>query len=376
MKCPESIEDLEEITRNLPLCRITLYEQAKARIEKGAAKSVSEAARQIGDETGRSPETIRRDIRREDRTGTLSQLAGTSKHRPLDLTDSDEKAIVGAARNIKRARREHRQQERANGGDAQRTRLQQVTESRPTLSDLGLSKRESSQAQMIASLPEETFNAVKSGKKTITQVKREIKKENIKKNIPKNFETCTISDLKKLIESGKKFGTIYADPPWPYQNQGTRSSTSGVYKADEWAMSLDDLKAMPVPQLTTEQCHLHLWTTNGFLRDAFQIIDAWGFEYKSCFVWVKPQMGIGNYWRVSHEFMLLGVKGKKVFNAHDEMSWLSAGRTGHSVKPEAIAKKIEKVSPGPWLELFGRRCRENWAVWGNEIERDLFNGKR
>lgn len=115
VKCPESIEELDEMARNLPLCKVTLYEQAKARIKSGAAKSVTQATEQIGEETGKNPESIRKSIQREEksRTGTLSQLSGTDKHRPkLDLSDSDKKAIVKATRNIKKERREIRQEER------------------------------------------------------------------------------------------------------------------------------------------------------------------------------------------------------------------------------------------------------------------------
>ena len=191
--------------------------------------------------------------------------------------------------------------------------------------------------------------------------------------LDQEFENCAVSDLYELIKHGKKFSTIYADPPWPYQNQATRSATSTIYKKDEWFMSLDDLKALPVPELTTENAHLHLWTTNAFIFEAKAIMDAWGFEYKSCFVWVKPQMGIGNYWRVSHEFMLFGLKGKQPFLDRGQKSWKELNRTKHSKKPEDVALTIEKVSPGPWIELFGRKTRDNWTVWGNEIERDLFN---
>ena len=84
-------------------------------------------------------------------------------------------------------------------------------------------------------------------------------------------------------------------------------------------------------------------------------------------------MGIGNYWRVSHEFMMLGIKGGLPFNDHSEMSWYSEKRSKHSRKPHEIIRKIEKVSPGPYLELFGRETRKGWTVWGNEIERHLFN---
>ena len=108
MKCPDSIEELKELEKMVPLCKIELYKQAKARIETGAAKSVNEAARQIGEETGKNPETIRTAIKREDRTGTLSQLSGTDKYRAKKET---EKAILETAKEIRSEQREIKRQE-------------------------------------------------------------------------------------------------------------------------------------------------------------------------------------------------------------------------------------------------------------------------
>jgi len=179
--------------------------------------------------------------------------------------------------------------------------------------------------------------------------------------------TCTTADLKRLIDRGEHFGTIYADPPWSYGNQGTRAATGNHYET----MAIEDIAALPVAQLALGDAHLHLWTTNAFLFEAKTILEAWGFTYKSCFVWVKTQMGIGNYWRVSHEFLLFGIRGNCPFRDHSQMSWLEIPRSQHSKKPEKVRSIIETVSPGPYLELFGRRAVPGWTVWGNEIERDL-----
>jgi len=172
-----------------------------------------------------------------------------------------------------------------------------------------------------------------------------------------------------LVEEGTKFACIYADPPWIYGNQKTRGATGNHYEG----LTVDELKALPVNKLTTENAHLHLWTTNAFLPDSFSIMESWGFTYKSVFVWVKPQMGMGNYWRVSHEFLLLGIKGKPPFNSHSIKSWGEYRRGKHSEKPEEIRHKIESVSAGPYLELFGRRLVDNWTVLGNQIEETLFD---
>jgi N6-adenosine-specific RNA methylase IME4 len=85
-------------------------------------------------------------------------------------------------------------------------------------------------------------------------------------------------------------------------------------------------------------------------------------------VWVKPQMGIGNYWRVSHEFMLYGQRGNPKFRDHSTMSWQQADRQGHSSKPDLFRKLIEKASPGPYLEMFARNAPHGWSAWGNQIQ--------
>lgn len=182
--------------------------------------------------------------------------------------------------------------------------------------------------------------------------------------------TCTVADLYALVERGTKFGTIYADPPWLYDNQGTRASTGNHYDG----LTVDQLCALPVNELVADDAHLHLWTTNGFLFDCQQIFEAWGFEFRSSFIWVKPQIGIGNYWRNSHEFLLTAIRGAaKRFNDKSLKSWLECDRGQHSAKPEQVRSYIERASPGPYLELFGRRSAPNWAVWGNQIDRTIFD---
>ena len=177
-------------------------------------------------------------------------------------------------------------------------------------------------------------------------------------------------DIGQLLNTGTQFPTIYADPPWEYQNSASRAAACNHYST----MSLDQICAMPIEQFASQNAHLHLWATNPLLPLAFKVIDAWGFNYRSCFVWTKEGLGMGNYWRVSHEFLLLGVRGSLRFNERDKRSWQTWKRTRHSKKPNAMRCLIEKVSPGPYLELFGREEIPNsdWTVFGNQIERRLF----
>ena len=175
--------------------------------------------------------------------------------------------------------------------------------------------------------------------------------------------------LETLLRENRKFGTIYADPPWHYANAASRGAAENHYRT----MDIEAIAGLPIAQLAADQAHLHLWTTNAFLFEAQRVIEAWGFVYKSCLIWIKPQLGNGNYWRVSHEFLLLGVRGNLTFTDKTQQSWLCAERSQHSVKPKIFRKLVEQVSPGPRLELFARAQADDWTTWGDQIQRDLFS---
>lgn len=178
------------------------------------------------------------------------------------------------------------------------------------------------------------------------------------------------TDLPALVRTGIKFATVLADPPWRYCNTASRAAAENHYRT----MTLAEICSEPVDELVAEQAHLHLWTTNAFLEAGFRVIRAWGFEYKSCMVWAKPTIGMGNYWRVSHEFLLLGVRGRLRFRRNDFASWQVEPRTRHSRKPFRFRELVEEVSPGPYLELYGREEQPGarWTVYGDQVERRLF----
>jgi N6-adenosine-specific RNA methylase IME4 len=184
------------------------------------------------------------------------------------------------------------------------------------------------------------------------------------------FVGGTVKSLAELVSARRRFSTIYADPPWPYENEASRAAAINHYST----MSLEAIRAEPVWKLAEKNAHLHLWTTNAFLGEALALIDAWGFEFKSCLVWVKGDIGLGNYWRVSHEFLLLGIRGSLTFRDRTLPSWIQAERTVHSRKPGIVRVLVERVSPPPYLELYGREELPDsaWTVYGNEIERRLF----
>lgn len=252
----------------------------------------------------------------------------------------------------------------ANGSLVTGPKREPVKDLTPTLSDVGITKKESSNAQLVSKIAEaepETYSELLNGQTTICEV-REASKVRGPACAHDLFEECEfVSDFAAL--SGRKFKCIYADPPWRYSNQGTRGSTDNHYPT----MTVDEICAIPIRDFCEDNCHLHLWITNGFLFDAPKIFNAWGFVFKSSFVWVKPHIGMGNYWRNSHEFLLLGVRGSMTAKALNLKSWLEAPRGEHSQKPDKVRTLVEQLSPGPRLELFGRKPVPNWTVFGNEV---------
>jgi N6-adenosine-specific RNA methylase IME4 len=156
------------------------------------------------------------------------------------------------------------------------------------------------------------------------------------------------------------FITLVIDPPWRYDNTTTRGAAEDHYPT----MTVDELRKLEVP--AADDAHLYLWVTNGFLREGFDLLDVWGFTYKTCLTWVKPHMGLGNWFRSATEHVLFAVKGDLPMLRNDAVNWFSAPRERHSKKPEFFYELVESCSPGPYLEMFARSSRENWSTWGNE----------
>jgi N6-adenosine-specific RNA methylase IME4 len=256
------------------------------------------------------------------------------------------------------------------------SRSSDATGSPVYLRDIGVTKSESSRAQRIARLPQEEFDGyideqIAAGREPTTAgVLRLARDIEVAESLVS--EQCNlpgvVDDLNILVKQGAKFRTIYSDPPWPYDNQITRASASNHYPT----MTLEDIFSEPVAQLAAENCHLHLWTTTSFLPEALELLSIWGFIYKSHFIWTKSSIGLGNYWRVSHECVLLGVKGNLPFRDKAQRSWLEAKRTGHSSKPEEVKSIISKVSHPPFLEMYSRTTPLNseWTAYGNQIKPD------
>lgn len=172
-----------------------------------------------------------------------------------------------------------------------------------------------------------------------------------------------------------KYKTIYADPPW---------SESGGGKIKRGAdrhyplMKTKEIMALPVAEIADDQAHLYLWVTNNYLADGLKVMEAWGFRYVTMITWTKDRQGLGQYYRGLTEHCLFGVRGKampyKLLPSGKRAQGLTgfyAPRQAHSVKPEQMREMIERVSYGPYVELFARRAAPGWHTWGNELANDV-----
>ena len=162
------------------------------------------------------------------------------------------------------------------------------------------------------------------------------------------------------------FATILVDPPWPAQ------SGEKYYRT----MSLARIKALPVGQLAARDAHLWLWTTNALLPTAYEVAEAWGFTVRSPLTWVKFRLGLGGRYQLRNatEQLLFCTRGRAPLGSRSQPTWFNAPVTEHSRKPAEQFAIIERVSPGPYLELFARRRPESnqpWAIWGDQVASDI-----
>ncbi len=179
-----------------------------------------------------------------------------------------------------------------------------------------------------------------------------------RRNDPTPYVFGYTNSLEKLIQEGRQFATIYAEPPWPLDE----SERSG--RRDQPRFTADDLAALPIANLAAPVSHLHIWTPDRFLREAMHVIEAWGFTYKASLVMVAPEHGAGCYWGIGHQYLLLGVRGEVPFSEHPRSWFFEPDRSVHSDwKPYHAKTLIELVSKFPRLHLFDESVSDGWISW-------------
>ena len=254
----------------------------------------------------------------------------------------------------------------------------------PTLAELGIDKKLSSRAQKIAAVPEATFEAQMASWRerasrederiTVNFIKEHEKAQRREANQAPVEGGGRVEDLLELVKKGVTFGAIYADPPWEFETwseRGQDRSASQHYRTQ----TLDEIKAMPVAALAATDCILHLWCLSSMLPAALDVVAAWGFTFKKVgFIWNKlnpsgegRHMGNGKWTRDEAEFCLLATKGAPTRLDASVRQTFDAPITAHSEKPEEFRRRIERLTAGPYLELYGRRAIEGWTVWGDQV---------
>ena len=198
----------------------------------------------------------------------------------------------------------------------------------------------------------------------VKQQKREELRKQRDEYISEQIDRESSDNFVDIFTTKNKYRVIYADPPWSYNDKQNVEVLGGAEK-HYLTMPLQDICDLPVP--SADDAVLFIWVTSPMLEDSFKVIKAWGFKYKSSFVWDKVAHNMGHYNSVRHEFLLIATKGSctpDVQKLYDSV--VSIERTEHSRKPKEFRDMIDTLYPyGDRLELFAREAAKGWDVWGN-----------
>ena len=180
-----------------------------------------------------------------------------------------------------------------------------------------------------------------------------------------------------LFQRHGQFGTILADPPWRFSNRTGKMAPEHGRLRRYSTMTLPQIKELPIAQFALPQSHLYLWVPNALIREGLEVLERWGFTYKTNIVWHKIRKdggpdgrGVGFYFRNVTELVLFGVRGNLRTSApgRRQVNIIMSRKREHSRKPDELYAIIENCSPGPYLELFARHYRERWTQWGDELD--------
>ena len=210
--------------------------------------------------------------------------------------------------------------------------------------------------------------AVMDGGKCLLQIR------GVRPFLSRKYDITKHPNYKLLSDFNEKnaFNIIYADPPWHYD----RKHGSGVAENHYPTMSIEEICALPVSELAAKDSALFLWATFPQLNEAFRVIDAWGFKYKTlAFLWLKQNRkadswfyGMGFWTRSNAEVCLLATRGRPKRQCAGIHQFVISHIEQHSKKPDEVRDKIVKLmGDQPRVELFARQKTPGWDVWGNEV---------
>jgi len=203
----------------------------------------------------------------------------------------------------------------------------------------------------------------------VTQAAKEIRQERTEQRRQERIEKIVqiAQGNTDLAETVTLYPIVYCDPPWRYEYSPTDNREIENHYP---TMTLEEICMLPVAEIATPDSVLFLWTTSPKLAESMQVIEAWGYAYKTCMVWDKERMGMGYYARQQHELLLIATRGAVPVPepANRPASVIRARRDNeHSAKPAEFYDVIERMYPDlPKIELFARGRRAGWAAWGNQ----------
>ena len=176
-----------------------------------------------------------------------------------------------------------------------------------------------------------------------------------------------------LLDLVGEYSTIVADPPWDVKRGAPQGRPEGVQLASEPlpypTMTIEEICQLPVTNAAADNAHLYIWTINKYIEDTYRVARAWGFQPSTMLYWLKEPKGIGlgGTYALCVEPILFCRRGTLAAKKRCDRNWWSWPRGAHSVKPPGFQTLVEEHSPGPYLEMFARRKRDGWDVWGNEV---------
>ncbi len=236
----------------------------------------------------------------------------------------------------------------------------------PTLAEAGIDKKLAHRARQLAVVPKPQFESmIGDWRERVAD-----ETERLTTNLVREGSRQQKADQRphKALPSGR-YSLIYADPPWRYEGS---ASESRAIENQYPTMELEQIAALQICDLAADDCVLLLWAPPPKLEEALQVLNAWGFQYRTCGVWDKGKIGLGYWFRQQHELLLVGVRGepKPPDPRNRQSSIVRAVRKGHSEKPVEVYILIEKMFPKygarERIELFSRSRRAGWTMWGNE----------
>jgi N6-adenosine-specific RNA methylase IME4 len=309
-----------------------------------------------------------------DKAIAMQAYARQAKNRDMEADALEIR--MRATRRLDQLRQAQKETVGLNQGKLRRGLLENPRDERPTLASQGIDKNLAHAARKLGALSEEDFErAVNEGREALSDVVRNAMraKTSEARRAERMARLLEVSRADAPLPSDRRYPVILADPPWSFQ---VHNGPDNDWSAEQQypAMDLESICALPVAGIATPDAVLFLWVPACNLHEALRVVDAWGFEYLTCAVWVKTTgaPGLGPWFRTDHELLLVARRGDvpTPLPADRPSSVIRAPRREHSRKPDEVYDIIERMFPDlPKLELFARSRRSGWDAWGNEPEK-------